>query len=167
MGNLLFGKRAGIIGFGRIGRASASLLRSLGCAVAFTDPFVDADKHSCDIQKLSLTELLHFADIIVIHVSSKDIILGAAEIARMKAGSWLINVARGGTLDEAALYEALKGGHLSGAAIDVFEREPYDGRLRELKNTIVTPHIGSYAVESRVEMERLSTDNLLRGLRNA
>ncbi|KWT92838.1 phosphoglycerate dehydrogenase [Candidatus Magnetominusculus xianensis] len=161
MGNLLTGKNIGIIGFGRIGRASASLLQPFGCTIVFTDPFVE---ETPPFQKLSLNALLDFADIVIIHVSAKDMIMGAAEIARMKRGGWLINVSRGGTVDEEALFESLKSGHLRGAAIDVFEREPYDGKLRELKNTIVTPHIGSYAVESRVEMEILSTENLLKGL---
>ncbi|MBF0456652.1 MAG: phosphoglycerate dehydrogenase [Nitrospirae bacterium] len=163
MGNLLIGKNVGIIGFGRIGRASASLLQSLGCAIAFTDPFV-GDEPFQHVKKLSLHELLDFADIVIIHVNTKDLILGADEIALMRKGSWLINVARGGVVDEDALFESLKSGRLGGAAIDVFGREPYDGRLRELRNTILTPHIGSYAVESRVEMELLSTENLLKGL---
>lgn len=162
MGNLLIGKKVGIIGLGRIGRESASLLRALGCAIAFTDPFVEAQ--TPDMKRLSLHELLDFADIVIIHVSTKDMILGANEIARMKQSGWLVNVARGGAVDEEALFQSLNSGHLRGAAIDVFGREPYDGRLRELKNTIVTPHIGSYAVESRVEMELLSTENLLKGL---
>ncbi|MEO5359373.1 MAG: phosphoglycerate dehydrogenase [Nitrospirota bacterium] len=161
MGNLLSGKNIGIIGFGRIGKASASLLQSLGCTIAFTDPLVE---ETPPFQKLSLSELLDFADIVIIHVSAKDMIMGAAQIARMKRGGWLINVSRGGTVDEEALFESLKSSHLRGAAIDVFEREPYDGKLKELKNTILTPHIGSYAVESRVEMEKLSTENLLKGL---
>ncbi|MBF0553888.1 MAG: phosphoglycerate dehydrogenase [Nitrospirae bacterium] len=165
MGNLLIGKNAGIIGFGRIGRASASLLQSLGCAIAFTDPFVEQEMPP--IMRLSLHELLDFADIVIIHVSSSDIIMGAAELKMMRKGGWLINVSRGGTVDENALFDSLKSGHLSGAAIDVFRHEPYEGKLRELKNIILTPHVGSYAVESRVEMERLSAENLLQGLGNA
>lgn len=165
MGNLLAGKNIGIIGFGRIGRASASLLQSLGCVIAFTDPIVQDEPPQ--IRRLPLNELLGFADIVIIHVSSKDLIVGSGEIARMKKGGWLINVSRGGTVDEDALFDGLKSGHLSGAAIDVFRSEPYEGNLRELKNIILTPHVGSYAVESRVEMERLSTENLLRGLGSA
>ncbi|MBF0488050.1 MAG: phosphoglycerate dehydrogenase [Nitrospirae bacterium] len=165
MGNLLTGKNIGIIGFGRIGRASASLLQLLGCTVAFTDPFIEQEPPQ--IRRLSLNELLGFADVVIIHVSSKDLIVGADEIARMKKGGWLINVSRGGTVDEDSLFDGLKSGHLSGAAIDVFRSEPYGGNLRELKNIILTPHVGSYAVESRVEMERLSAENLLLGLGNA
>lgn len=163
MGNLLSGKNIGIIGFGRIGRATASILLPLGCKIAFTDPV--APDSPAWAEKLPLNELLDFADIVTIHVSTKDMILGRDQIARMKKGGWLINVSRGSAVDEEALYGALQSGQLRGAAIDVFGQEPYAGKLRELPNAILTPHIGSYAVESRVEMETQSVENLLRGLR--
>ncbi|HHT9159921.1 MAG TPA: NAD(P)-dependent oxidoreductase, partial [Candidatus Brocadiaceae bacterium] len=71
---------------------------------------------------------------------------------------------RGGVVDEKVLYEHLKNGYLSGAALDVFEEEPYKGPLKELDNIIITPHIGSYAREARVKMERQAIENLLKGL---
>ncbi|MBU0764968.1 MAG: hydroxyacid dehydrogenase, partial [Bacteroidetes bacterium] len=76
-----------------------------------------------------------------------------------------INASRGGMVEESALYDLLKSGHLAGAAIDVFKREPYDGPLRELDNVIITPHIGSYAVESRILMETDTIKNLIERLR--
>ncbi len=79
----------------------------------------------------------------------------------MKQGSWLINASRGGIIDEDALYTSLKSGYLAGAAIDVFEQEPYEGKLKELSNVILTPHIGSYALEARVNMEMQAVNNLL------
>ena len=82
----------------------------------------------------------------------------------MKKGAWLVNVSRGGVVDEEALYQALKRGHLSGAALDVFVQEPYTGPLKELDNVILTPHIGSYAKEARVKMEMEAVENLIRGL---
>ena len=82
----------------------------------------------------------------------------------MKKGAWLVNMARGGVVDEDALYNALKEGRLAGAAVDVFEKEPYNGPLAQLQNVIITPHIGSYALEARVAMEATSVENLLRGL---
>ena len=82
----------------------------------------------------------------------------------MKNGSWLINTSRGGAVDESALYENLKNKHLAGAAIDVFEKEPYSGPLTKLDNIILTPHVGSYAREARIEMERQAVENLLKGL---
>jgi D-3-phosphoglycerate dehydrogenase len=82
----------------------------------------------------------------------------------MKKGSWLINASRGEVVDETALYDVLNSGHLSGAALDVFESEPYKGPLTSLPNVILTPHIGSYASEARVRMETEAVDNLIEGL---
>jgi len=78
-----------------------------------------------------------------------------------------VNCARGGIVDETALYDALKSGQLSAAALDVFEQEPYQGRLRELKNVILTPHIGSYAREARIAMEIEAVNNLVHSLKGA
>ena len=83
----------------------------------------------------------------------------------MKPGSWVINASRGGVVHETALYDLLVSGHLSGAAVDVFEQEPYNGSLKELDNVILTPHIGSYARESRIQMEIESVRNLIDALK--
>lgn len=83
----------------------------------------------------------------------------------MKPGAWLVNVARGNAVDEDALYQALTEKHLSGAALDVFGKEPYDGPLQELEQVVLTPHIGSYACEARVQMEADAVSNLMDGLR--
>jgi D-3-phosphoglycerate dehydrogenase len=83
----------------------------------------------------------------------------------MQKGAWLINGSRGGLVDEEALYWALKDGYLSGAALDVFANEPYTGPLCELDNVILTPHIGSYAIESRIEMELQAVRNVIKGLK--
>ena len=82
----------------------------------------------------------------------------------MKAGSYLVNPSRGGLVDKNALYRALASGQLRGAALDTFEREPYEGPLRELDNAILTPHIGSYARAGRILMEIEATENLIREL---
>lgn len=162
MGNLLSEKKIGLIGFGRIGRKVAELLRVFDCEIAYSDPFVEDELMG--LKRLMLEELLKWADIISIHVSIKDRILGEKELRFMKNGAWLLNVARGGIVDENALYRALKEGNLSGAALDVFEQEPYEGPLKELENVILTPHIGSYAKESRIKMELQAVKNLLEGL---
>ncbi len=158
MGHLLSGKRVGIIGYGRIGRKLSEVLRVMGCDTIYSDPFVEGG--------IPLDDLLKTSDIISIHVSVSNQILSEKEFNLMKKGVWLINASRGGVLDETILYNYLKDKKLSGAAIDVFSEEPYDGPLRELDNVILTPHIGSYAMESRIEMERQSVDNLLTGLKN-
>ncbi len=162
MGNLISGKKVGLIGFGRIGRRVAGLLKPFSCEVAYADPFVEDGLDG--FKRLKMQELLSWADIISVHVSVSNTIIGEKEISLMKKGGWLINVSRGGVVDEGALYKALKAKHLSGAALDVFEKEPYDGALKELDNAILTPHIGSYAVEARVEMEIQAVKNLLKGI---
>jgi len=83
----------------------------------------------------------------------------------MPPGSWLINAARGGLVDEEALFRLLQSGRLAGAALDVFAREPYAGPLAGLDNVILTPHIGSYAQESRIRQEVETVKNLLEELR--
>jgi len=162
MGNLLCGKKAGIIGFGRIGKKVAELLNSFGCEIAYTDPAVENE--FTDMKRMSLSDLLGWSNIVTLHVSGDGMVLGKKELQLMKKGAWLVNVSRGGTVDENALYEALKEGRLAGAALDVFEKEPYDGPLSQLNNVILTPHVGSYAKEARVEMEIEAVENLLEGL---
>lgn len=169
MGNLLCGKKVGIIGFGRIGRKVAELLKPFRCGIRYYDirdtglrieGISDKDKLPLN----PLDELLKTSDIVLIHVSTKEQIIGENEIRQMKKGAWLVNVSRGGVVDEDALYNALRSGSLSGAALDVFEKEPYTGRLRYLDNVILTPHVGSYAMESRIEMELHAARHLLKGL---
>ena len=163
MGNILKGKKLGIIGFGRIGQAVASIFAPLGVEVAFNDPVVTSNLYC----KMTLIELLKWADIHSFHCSKSGgecSIFGTGKLGLMKPGSWIINASRGGILDELALYEMLKSGHLAGAAIDVFEQEPYDGRLKRLENVILTPHIGSYARESRIQMEMDTIKNLIEAL---
>lgn len=161
-GNLLYGKKVGIIGFGRIGRRVAELLKPFSCELAYADPFIK--RSLVGIEPLSLQKLLKWAEIISIHASGKETLLGKDEFRLIKRGAWLINTSRGKMVDERALYQALKKGHLSGAALDVFQEEPYKGRLKSLKNVILTPHIGSYAKEARVKIEKGAVLNLLKGL---
>jgi D-3-phosphoglycerate dehydrogenase len=163
MGNLLNSKKVGIIGFGNIGQKVAELLTPFGCKIKYYD--IRTKNLGGKAERLELDELLKITDIISIHISSKEQMIGEKEIKLMKKGAWLINTSRGGVVDENALYQALKDGHLSGAALDVFEQEPYMGPLKELENAILTPHIGSYAKEGRIEMEMQAVKNLLDGIK--
>lgn len=166
MGNLLGGKRVGIIGFGKIGRKVAELLAPFGVELAYCD--ICACDCSLPASSMLMDELLAWADIITLHCSiSKPgaALLGAEQLSVMKKGAWLVNASRGGLIDEQVLYNALKDGHLAGAALDVFEKEPYNGPLAGLDNIILTPHIGSYAKEGRIEMEIQAVENLIEGLR--
>ncbi|HBG47494.1 MAG TPA: hydroxyacid dehydrogenase [Deltaproteobacteria bacterium] len=164
MGSLLSGKRLGILGFGRIGRKVAELMLPFGVDIFYCDPCRAKDEPGC--RAAGLRELLSWAEIVTVHAAPPGTakrVIGKAELALMRQGSCLINTSRGGVVDEAALYEALIEKRISGAALDVFEEEPYSGRLRELKNVILTPHIGSYAKEARVGMELAAVNNLLAG----
>lgn len=163
MGNTLKGKKLGIIGFGRIGKAVASIFAPLGVEVAFNDPVVESNTY----RKMTVGELLPWVDILSLHSSKTGgecSLFTTEQLLAMKQGGWFINASRGGLVDEEALYDLLRSGHLAGAAIDVFEREPYEGPLRELDNVILTPHIGSYAKESRIQMEIDTVINLIESL---
>jgi len=166
MGNLLYGKKVGIVGFGRIGQKVGELLSIFGTELSYYD--IEPKYSSINCAQKTFKEILAWADIITLHLSYSEgckSIIGKRELELMKKGSWLINLSRGGVVDEQALYQVLKNGHLSGAAVDVFEQEPYSGPLRELDNIILTPHIGSYARETRIEMEIRAVKNLLKGLK--
>jgi len=163
MGNLINGKNIGIIGFGRIGKKLAKLLRPFGVNIAYYD--INEKLPVPFYLRKKMHDLLRWADIISLNVDSKKTIIGEMEIKLIKKGAWLINTSRGGVIAEDALYRALKSKHLSGAALDVFTDEPYSGPLRGLDNIILTPHIGSYAIESRIEMEIQAVENLLKQLK--
>lgn len=164
MGSLLSGKTVGIVGFGRIGQKLARLLVPFNVQIVYAD--IREVKSAIEAERLNLAQLLARADIVCVHAASETAVplIGTNEISLMKKGSWLMNLARGGTVDENALAVALGNGHLSGAALDVFCREPYEGPLKAFDTVVLTPHIGSYAVEARILMEIESVENLLKGL---
>ena len=165
MGNLIFGKTVGIIGYGRIGRAVGDVFAALGCPVVFFDPFVT--EVPAGVERLELAELLARADIVTLHCAkpkSGAAVLDAAALNAMKPGSYVINAARGGLVDETALCALLESGKLAGAALDVFVDEPYKGPLAQQPGALLTPHIGSYALEARVNMEVEAVRNLLDAL---
>ncbi len=161
MGSLFKGKTLGIVGFGRIGKRVTEIANSFGVEVVFYD--VQKIKTSL-ARQVSFEELLNAADIVSIHASCKESLISEKEIEKMKDNAVLVNVARGGIVDEEALYNAIKSERISYAAIDTFVKEPYNGKLNELENVILTPHIGSYAKEARIRMEIEAVKNLIRGL---
>jgi len=165
MGRLLSGKTVGIIGLGRVGRRVTKLSRSFGVKILASEPKPDkkwAEKNK--VRLTSLEELLRESDIVTLHIpytKQNRNLINAKRLKIMKRGTILINTSRGGLVDEGALYQALKGGHLGGAALDAMEVEPYHGSLKELDSVILTPHIGSYALEARVQMEMEAVKNLI------
>jgi D-3-phosphoglycerate dehydrogenase len=165
MGNLLNGKKVGIVGFGRIGQKVAALMAGFGVEIAYYD--VEEKLSNLPAKLMPKEDILRWADIVTLHCNmpaDSGYLLGKREFEILKDGGWVINTSRGELIDENALYNALKSGKLSGAALDVFSKEPYDGKLKELDNVITTPHIGSYARESRIQMEIQAVENLLKAL---
>ena len=168
-GSLVRGKRVGIIGLGRIGKRVAETLLGLGAKVVGTDIQPDYEwLPKNQVPLVILEELLKQSEILCLHVSytlSNEYLVGRKELETMPKGAYLINTSRGEVIDHDALYSMLTNGHLSGAALDVFDHEPYTGPLTQLDNVILTPHIGSYAREARVEMEIQAAENLIEELR--
>lgn len=159
MGRLLQDKVVGVIGFGVIGQRVGELVTAFGAKVVYCDP-VSTDRFW--VKRVSLQELLAQADIVTIHASGQDQILGENELNSLcKPGVIVVNTSRGGLVDEEALYKALVSGRVAFACLDVFAREPYSGPLTQLENAILTPHIGSYALEARIRMEEMAVENLM------
>ncbi len=167
MGRLLASQVVGLLGYGRVGNRVGQLLKTFGAKRIAYDIFRDDSLFADTVCVSSLDEFISRSNVITIHIPyNKDNhhLVDRAFINKMQAGSILINTSRGGLIDEEALYEALVSGHLAGAALDVFEEEPYSGQLRTLPQVILTPHMGSYAKEARIQMEEESAQNLLRSL---
>jgi D-3-phosphoglycerate dehydrogenase / 2-oxoglutarate reductase len=164
------GKTLGIIGYGHIGRQVGVLCESLGMRIVFYDRAVKlpmGNNKACN----SLEELFSESDFVTVHVpATKETneMIGATEIGQMKRGSYLINAARGNIVQIPALVAALKGGQLSGAAIDVFPEEPesnvdtFKSDLQNLPNVILTPHIGGSTGEAQASIGREVATSLLR-----
>ncbi len=151
----LEGKRLGVIGLGRIGATVARKAAGVGMEVAAYDPFLPASAAGrMSVPMKSLDELLAWADIITLHIPrtrETTNIIGEAQMRLMKKGSYLINAARGGLVDEEALLEVLEEGHLAGAALDTFVTEPLqkDSPLRNNPKLILTPHLGASTSEAQ------------------
>lgn len=170
MGRLLRRSTVGLVGLGRVGRRLIELLKPFQVTILATDPNEDkdfADLHG--IRYVKLDELLQRSDVVSLHLPygiEVHHLFDATRLRCMKPGAVLVNCARGGLVDEAALCEVLEEGHLAGAHLDTFEREPYAGPLTGAPRVSLSSHIGSYAVEGRVQMEREAVLNLLACLDN-
>ncbi|MEX5578465.1 phosphoglycerate dehydrogenase [Pseudophaeobacter sp. A-200-2] len=154
MGVELTGKTLGVIGAGNIGGIVCDRARGLKMKVVAYDPFLGQEKaDKMGVEKVELDELLSRADFITLHVPLTDQtknILSAENLAKTKKGVRIINCARGGLVDEEALAEALKSGHVAGAAFDVFSEEPAkDNVLFNLPNVVCTPHLGAATTEAQ------------------
>src|SRR6266446_320341 len=151
----LQGKTLGIIGLGRIGRAVAARARAFGMKIVGHDPFIAPDQaRDLEIESASLDEVFSRADFLTVHTpltSETRGLIGARAFAKMRKGVRVINCARGGLVDEKALYDAIKSGVVAGAALDVFEQEPPppDHPLLSLDEVIVTPHLGASTTEAQ------------------
>ncbi len=167
------GKTLGVIGLGRIGGEVARRAKGFAMRVIAYDPFISEEAAAAlGVELVELPDLLHRADFISVHTPltpETDHLIDADAIAKMKTGVRIINCARGGIIDEAALYDALKAGKIAGAALDVFEQEPITSSpLFELSNFISTPHLGASSEEAQenvaVEIAQQVVDYLQRGI---
>ena len=159
IGLQLEGKTVVIVGFGRIGKKVASLLRPFHVKIYAVDIAQRGDVDGVKI--LTIEEALPISDIITIHSSGEEQLIGENEFKLMKDGSFLLNAARGGLVNEESLIHALENGRIAGAWLDTFCTEPYAGSLCKFSQVILTPHVGSYTLECRRSMEMEAVNNLI------
>lgn len=172
-GREIAGKTLGLIGFGGIGQLTARLAQGLGMTVIAHDPMIAADAPvwgKTGVASNTLDALLTQSDIVSLHVPLTDHtrnMIDRKALARMRQGAVLINTARGGIIDEAALADALRSGHLGGAAIDVFDQEPLaaGNALADAPNAILTPHIAGVTLESNIRVSALIAERVAAQLR--
>jgi len=170
VGTELAGKTVGIVGLGQVGSRVAARARAFEARLLGHDPYLPVGKaQEMGIPLVSLDELLAQSDVVTLHSTATQEgkpLLGAAEIARMKKGAVLVNVARGSLVDRAALYEALESGRLSGAALDVFDPEPPDPNdpLLKLPQVVATPHLGASTHEAQERVSIQTVEALLGAL---
>ena len=169
IGQLLHGRTVGIVGLGKVGKAVVRAIEPYGVAVLAYDPVEDpAFAAIYGVRYTGLSELLQQAEIVSLHMPYRPEVhhmINRERLDEMQPGAYLINTSRGGLIDEEALCDALESGKLAGAFIDTFEKEPYRGRLALIPNAILSPHVGAYALESRLAMESEAVENLLHHLK--
>ena len=171
-GREIAGKILGLVGFGSIGQRTAALARAVGMRVVAFDPALPVDHPAyadAGVEPMSLDELVATADVVSLHVPLADATRGlfdALRIAAMKRGAVLINSARGGIVDEAAVAAALRSGQLGGAALDVFASEPMSAGhpFADCPNLLLTPHVAGVSVESNERVSFLIAEKVLEAL---
>ena len=172
-GREIGGRTLGLVGFGSIGQLTARLARGVGMSVVAHDPLMNAADSAFGeggVRAVSLDELVATADVVSLHVPLLDStrhLFDAQRLAAMRKGAVLVNSARGGVVDEVALATALRSGHLGGAALDVFEREPLPAGsvLVDCPNLLLTPHIAGVSVESNDRVSSLIAHKVIEALR--
>ncbi len=162
-------KVLGVVGLGRIGSEVARRARAMGMKIVGYDPYISEEQaEKLGVEMADFESLIRQADFITLHLplgSSTHHLIGEKEIAMFKPGVRIVNCARGGLIDEDALYAALKDGRVAGAALDVFEQEPpEDCRLLELDNVIATPHLGALTREAQVNVARQVSEQVIKAL---
>jgi glyoxylate reductase len=170
MGRDVWGKKLGIIGFGRIGQAVARRARGFGMEILYHNRSRKEEaEREIEARYMQLDDLLGAADFVSIHtplIPETTHLIGADELDDMKPEAVLVNTSRGPVVDEAALADALAEGRIFAAGLDVYENEPeVHPKLLELENVVLAPHIGSASVETRDKMAVLAAENLAAVLR--
>jgi D-3-phosphoglycerate dehydrogenase len=166
----LKGKLLGVIGFGRIGREVARLAQAFGMRVVASDPFLE-ESHTAGVHLHTLEDVLSRADFVTIHVPldvDNQGLLGREQLAHMKRGSYLLNMSRGGLVDEDALADLLDSGHLAGCALDTYAAEPPGAtidRLRAHPQTVLLPHIGASTREGQIRVGMELVDNVAKAVK--
>jgi D-3-phosphoglycerate dehydrogenase / 2-oxoglutarate reductase len=170
MGELFYGKTLGVVGMGNIGKQLVKLLSGFNLNIIAHDLYQDKIfAKENNIQYVKLTDLLKQSDILSLHLNltaDTNKLFDYNIFKKMKRNAILINASRGEIINEADLIKALDEKLIQGAGLDVFENEPYSGPLVNYENVIITPHIGSYAKEIRMQMELEASNNLVEGFVN-
>jgi glyoxylate reductase len=167
LGEDVYGKTLGLVGYGRIGRAVAKRASGFDMAIQYYDPVItdEGAQSLLPARQVDLDTLLRTSDFVSVHTPltpETTHLIGATELAAMKTTAYLINTSRGPVLDERALAEALATNTIRGAALDVFEHEPaVEPRLLELDNVLITPHIASATVATRTRMATMAAENVI------
>lgn len=163
----LSGKTVGLVGFGRIGKRLAELLKGFNVDLLVYDPYIDAQTViALGAKPVDLDELLESSDVVSLHLPATEATrhtINSNTIAKMKDGAYLVNTSRGALVDEAALVEALNSGKLSGAGIDVYEKEPVsaDNPLFSLKNNVLSPHVSALTYETNYNAGLICAESII------